>query len=75
MGLIDDGIARFRGARAMLLSKRATIPRKLLEPEVVKGATFRSGDRVRDRQSGELFDVLAVYFEAFFTPAPGRSGD
>lgn len=70
MSLIDEGIARIRGARAMMLNQRATRPRKLLDPSVMKGATFKPGDRVRDRQSGELFDVVAIYFEAFFTPAP-----
>lgn len=72
MSLIDEGIARIRGARAMLLNQRATRSEKLLESARLKGAHFRPGDRARDRVTGEQFDVIDVHFEAVFTPVAGR---
>ena len=72
MAELADAIARMKGVRARLAESLKRRPRKLLEADVVKGATFRPGDRARDRTTGEVLHVVATHFETVLTPPPGR---
>lgn len=68
MADVSDAIAKMKGVRARLADTLRTRPAKLLEPDVVKGARFRPGDRVRDLETGENYVVISTSFETVLTP-------
>lgn len=72
---IREAIARIKDAREQLRQARTDRPARLLERDRLMNAQFNAGDRVRDRQTGEVFDVVGTSFEAVLTPNPGEGRD
>ena len=75
LGVLAESFARLRGVRARLRAELGKRSPRLLEREALLGAHFRPGDQVRDKETGELYDVVSVRFKHVLTPPPERQGD